>query len=86
MQPHFTRPRDPSDGTEGAQPTELYRLQVGATFDGRPSLGLLDHHRLVPPCGALYNAAFEETMGDIRQYRFLNEVSWVAAAVTANLD
>ena len=86
MQLQFTPTRDPSEGTEGAQPTELYPLETGAALDGCPSLGPLDPYRLDRPCSALYNAAFKQAMGDIRQYRFPNEVSWVVAAVTAHLD
>ena len=39
-----------------------------------------------PPVQCIDNAAFKEAMGDLRQYRFPNEVSWVVAAVTADLD
>ena len=59
---------------------------MGAPLDGCPSLGPLDAYPLDRPCSALYNAAFKEAMGDICQYRFPNEVSWVVAAVTAHLD
>ena len=86
MQLQFTPTRDPSEGIEGAEPTELYPLEICAALDGCPSLGPLDPYRLDRPCSALYNAAFKEAMGDIRQYRFPNEVSWVVAAVTAHLD
>ena len=85
MQLPFTPTRDPCGGTEGAEPTELYPLEMGAALDGCPSLGPLDPSRLHCLCSALYNAAFKEAMGDICQYRFPNEVSLVVAAVTAHL-
>ena len=59
---------------------------MGAALEACASLGPLDPHRLDRPCTALYNAAFKEAMGDIRQHRFPNEVSWVVALVTAHLD
>ena len=41
MQLQFTSTRDPSEGIEGAKPTELYPLQMGGALDGCPSLGPL---------------------------------------------
>ena len=86
MQLQLTPTRDPFGGTEGAEPTELYPLEMGAPLDGCPSLGPLDPYRLDRLCSALYNAAFKEAMGDIRQYRFPYEVLWDVGAVTAHID
>ena len=85
MQLQFTPTRDILGGTEGAGPTEPYPPEVGAALDDCPSLRL-DPYRLDGPCSALYNVAFKEAMGDIRQYRFPNEVLWVVAQVTAHVD